>query len=164
PKRVAPWTLLTVLAEREGKPGEALPLMAEAEQRAGTHAEWDLVRARYWVRRGRAEARGELAKLEQRLVKYEGQEQDALRQGLACELRPTWSRVPLLQAHLYELEKHTDKALQSYQAALERGEGRLSVVRRTLELLTVEGRYAEASALLQKLPTQALAFRDLDRL
>src|SRR5205823_3263964 len=63
---------------------EALPLMAEAEQHAGAHAEWDLIRARYWSRRARPESRAELAKLEQRLGKYQGHEQDALRDGLAA--------------------------------------------------------------------------------
>jgi hypothetical protein len=52
-----------------------------------------------------------------------------------AEQRPSWSRVPLLEADAYEVEKRKDKALEKYQAALDRGEERLGVVRRVLQLL-----------------------------
>jgi tetratricopeptide (TPR) repeat protein len=81
----------------------------------------------------------------------------------AAELSPTWSRVPLLQAETYELENNADKALEKYRAALDRGEGRLPVVRRVLQLLYAQHRYAEANDLVRKIPRQALTQTDLGR-
>src|SRR5262249_11051682 len=72
--------------------------------------------------------------------------------------RPSWSRVPLLEGRLYDLEGDTDKALERYRLALERGERRLWLVRRLLQLLMEERRYGEANALVQRwLPEKALA-------
>src|SRR5439155_8676238 len=34
----------------------------------------------------------------------------------AAELRPSWSRVPLLEGEVYELENRKEKALEKYQA------------------------------------------------
>jgi tetratricopeptide (TPR) repeat protein len=82
----------------------------------------------------------------------------------AAELRPNWSRVPLLEAELFEQQKRKDRALEKYQAALDRGEGRLTVVRRILQLLYEQNRYAEAQALIRKVPEHALAVRDLGQM
>jgi tetratricopeptide (TPR) repeat protein len=78
--------------------------------------------------------------------------------------RPSWSRVPLREAQAYELEGRKDRALEKYQAALARGESGLPVYRRVVQLLYEEGRYVEANALVNRLPAQALAERDLGRL
>lgn len=72
--------------------------------------------------------------------------------------------MPLLEAEVYELENQKEKALEKYQAALERGEMRLPVFQRVLQLLYELGRYAEASALLGRLPEQAAATGGLGRL
>jgi predicted Zn-dependent protease len=78
--------------------------------------------------------------------------------------RPSWSLVPLREAQAYELEGRKDRALEKYQAALERGASGLPVYRRAVQLLYEQGRYAEARALVGRLPQQALAERDLGRL
>jgi tetratricopeptide (TPR) repeat protein len=82
----------------------------------------------------------------------------------AGKQRPSWPRVPLLEADAHELAGRLDKALEKYQEALEKGEGRLAVFRRAAQLLARQGRYAEADALLRKLPESALASGDLGRL
>src|SRR5437870_4800545 len=61
------------------------------------------------------------------------------------------------------MENRPDQALERYQAALERGEGRLDVIRRVLQLLFAQRRFAEAQALLRKLPEKALSVPDLGR-
>jgi tetratricopeptide (TPR) repeat protein len=87
------------------------------------------------------------------------------RQALAraADQRPSWPRVPALEATLYELEGRKDKALEKYQEALGRGEGRLAVVQRVLQLLGEQHRYAEAQELIRKLPEPALARTGLGR-
>jgi cellulose synthase operon protein C len=82
----------------------------------------------------------------------------------AESLRPSWSAIPLLEAEVFELEGRTDKALEKYQAALDRGESRLMVVRRVLDLLAAQGRFADAQALLNRLPERAQTVGGLDRL
>jgi tetratricopeptide (TPR) repeat protein len=78
--------------------------------------------------------------------------------------RPSWSRPALLEARLHDLEGRKDKALERYQTALKRGETGLGVVRRALQLLSEQGRYAEANALLRTLPEQDLSAPGLGRL
>jgi exosortase len=82
----------------------------------------------------------------------------------AAAVRPSWSRVPLREAEVYELEGRKDRALEQYLAALDRGAGQLAVYRRAVQLLYDQGRYAEANALLHRLPDQTLAERGLGRL
>jgi hypothetical protein len=62
--------------------------------------------------------------------------------------------VPLLQAEAFEREGHTDRALGRYQAARDRGEGRLEVARRVVQILAEQGRFNEAHVLLGKLPAR----------
>jgi len=78
--------------------------------------------------------------------------------------RPTWSRVPLLEAAVFERERQFPQALEKYKAAIDRGEKRLSVIQRAVRLMYDQQLYGEAHALLQKLPEQALAARGLGRL
>jgi tetratricopeptide (TPR) repeat protein len=82
----------------------------------------------------------------------------------AAELRPSWARLALLDGDLCELEGRRDKALEKYQEAMEHGEMRLPVVRRVLQLLYEQHRYAEAHALLKKLPEPAVSQTDLGRI
>jgi tetratricopeptide (TPR) repeat protein len=82
----------------------------------------------------------------------------------AAKLRPTWSRVPVLEAQAFELEQRNKEALERYQVALQRGEDRVFVVHRVLQLLYEQQRYTEAQALVAKLPEPALAVRDLGQL
>ena len=75
----------------------------------------------------------------------------------AAEQRPSWGRIALLDGDLCESEGRRDKALEKYQEAMEHGEMRLPVVRRVLQLLYEQHRYAEAHALLKKLPEPAVS-------
>jgi tetratricopeptide (TPR) repeat protein len=82
----------------------------------------------------------------------------------AAEQRPSWSRVSLLDGNVCELEGRRDKALEKYQEAMDHGDQRLPVVRRVLQLLYEEHRYAEAHALLKKVPEPVLSQTDLGRI
>jgi tetratricopeptide (TPR) repeat protein len=82
----------------------------------------------------------------------------------AAELRPSWARVYALEAEILDRQDRRDKALEKYQAALDRGEGRPRVVRRVLQLLYEQQRYAEAQALVRKMPERALDERDVGRI
>ncbi|MBM4070086.1 MAG: tetratricopeptide repeat protein [Planctomycetes bacterium] len=86
------------------------------------------------------------------------------RLATAAALRPSWSRVPLFEAEVYEQEKRTDKALEKYQAALAMGVKQLSVYRRMLQLLFEHQRYSEAHALIKDLPEAALTSPERGRL
>ncbi|HYV35442.1 MAG TPA: tetratricopeptide repeat protein [Gemmataceae bacterium] len=81
----------------------------------------------------------------------------------AGKARPSWSRVPLLEAEVCEAENLKERALEKYKLALDRGENRLFVVRRALQLMHEQKQYAEASALLGKLSKQAVVDAGLDR-
>jgi tetratricopeptide (TPR) repeat protein len=69
--------------------------------------------------------------------------------------RSEWSRVPLCEARLHELENHPDAALQSYLRAIQLGETDPDALRRAVELLYAHRRFAEASDLLRRVPEQA---------
>jgi tetratricopeptide (TPR) repeat protein len=71
-----------------------------------------------------------------------------------AERRPTWSRVPLLQAALADLEGNPDRALEEYLLATQRGERGPEVLRRVLGLLYERRRYAEANQVLRDLRDQ----------
>jgi tetratricopeptide (TPR) repeat protein len=72
--------------------------------------------------------------------------------------------VARLQGEAYELDGQADKALESYQAALDRGDGRMGTVQRLLKLLLAQQRHAEAQALLGKLSQTLKARTGLARL
>jgi tetratricopeptide (TPR) repeat protein len=78
--------------------------------------------------------------------------------------RPAWSRVPLLEATLAELEGDTEGAIKGYQAAIDRGERELTIVRRAVQLLYERQRYVEADQIIRKLPVQAPISGDLVKL
>ena len=82
----------------------------------------------------------------------------------AASQRPSWSRVPLLEATIFEMENQKDKALEKYQTALDRGEGRPAVLQHMVRLYREKGRYTEARALLQKLPDETVASAGLKRM
>jgi tetratricopeptide (TPR) repeat protein len=81
-----------------------------------------------------------------------------------AERRPSWSRVPLLQAVLAEQDGNLDKALDHYLQATKQGERRPEVLRRLLELLTERRRYAEADQVLRDLRAQVSLAGALARL
>jgi tetratricopeptide (TPR) repeat protein len=79
-------------------------------------------------------------------------------------LRPSWTWPITLLAEVEELDGNRDQAERDYLDALERGEGRLFVIRHLLQLLYDARRYTEAAALLEKLPEQARVASGLDRI
>jgi tetratricopeptide (TPR) repeat protein len=77
--------------------------------------------------------------------------------------RPTWSRVPLLQAAIAEVEESPTKALDFYRKALDLGEQQPYMVRRALQLMLKEGRATEANELVRKLQERSGLPGDLGR-
>jgi tetratricopeptide (TPR) repeat protein len=78
--------------------------------------------------------------------------------------RPTWSRIPLAQAEISDIRKDSSAAIKSFQRALELGERNPLAMRRLLELLYQQRRYAEADEVVQKLPASESAVPGLQRL
>ena len=78
--------------------------------------------------------------------------------------RPNWSFTSLLEAELDELSGNLDQALTAYQKAIEQGETRPTVVRRTVELLTRRHRTPEADRLIQRMVDQSPRSGQLARL
>jgi tetratricopeptide (TPR) repeat protein len=72
-------------------------------------------------------------------------------------LRPSWPRVSILAAQIFELQGRRDKALEKYRLAIEQGDRRLPVLGRTLQLMYEQGLYAEATRLLRTVPEEAHA-------
>jgi tetratricopeptide (TPR) repeat protein len=79
-------------------------------------------------------------------------------------LRPTWSRVALLEGTVLEAQDQKEKALEKYKLARKYGESRLAVVRHIVWLLYEKGRYAEAETVMRDLPQEALASGDMKRM
>ena len=65
--------------------------------------------------------------------------------------RPDWSRPPLFEAELEELEGNVDAAIADYQQAIELGERQPEVIRQAVRLLASRRRYSEARDVLRKL-------------
>lgn len=84
----------------------------------------------------------------------------------ARELRPSWSRIPLLAAGIYDQQGNHSKALESYLAAINMGERNPGAVRRAIQLLYREQRFLEARRLLNQfedIPPELLGMaRDVD--
>jgi len=86
------------------------------------------------------------------------------RLAAAAALSPSWSRVPFLEANIFEMRNQQDKAMEKYQAALDRGDKRLGVLRRMILLLHEKGRYSDAEALMRKIPDEMLVSSGLKRI
>jgi tetratricopeptide (TPR) repeat protein len=59
--------------------------------------------------------------------------------------RPTWARLPLLEANLDELEGQPQRALENYLRAIELGDQQPRVLQRAMQLLSEYGRQTKAS-------------------
>jgi tetratricopeptide (TPR) repeat protein len=69
----------------------------------------------------------------------------------ARETRPTWSRLPLLAAGIYDQQGKFDQALENYQQAIKWGERNPEAVRRAVQLLYMRGKFTEAQRMLRQL-------------
>ncbi|HTU92356.1 MAG TPA: tetratricopeptide repeat protein [Gemmataceae bacterium] len=72
----------------------------------------------------------------------------------AARRRPTWPRIPALEAEIDEIEEHFSAAIEKYQQALALGERRPPLVRRTVQLLFEQRRFDEANQAVRKLLNQ----------
>jgi hypothetical protein len=64
--------------------------------------------------------------------------------------RPTWARLPLLEANLDELEGQPQRAMENYLRAIELGDQQPSVRKRAMQLLSEHEQQAEAGQLVDK--------------
>ncbi len=76
----------------------------------------------------------------------------------AEELRPGWSRLPLLAAEIHHLEGDDDAAIRDYLRAIELGERGAQAVRGALNLMYREQRYADADQLIRRLEQEEATF------
>jgi len=81
----------------------------------------------------------------------------------ARERRPTWSRLPLLAAGIYDQQGKLNQALQSYHEALDMGERNPAAIRRAIELCFREQRFNEASKLLRRMRDVPPELQDYQR-
>jgi tetratricopeptide (TPR) repeat protein len=106
-----------------------------------------------------------------RLLLWQAQKGDKAAIGQARALlvqvaarRPTWSKVPLVEGELDELEGKRDKSLENYLKAIELGERQPNLIRQVTELLCTNHRYAEADQVVRKLLDGAFVSADLQML
>lgn len=71
--------------------------------------------------------------------------------------RPGWDAVPLNLGRIDELQGDVDAAVENYKRAIELGNRDLGVLRRTVQLLLAQRRYAEADALMQRIQAESPA-------
>jgi tetratricopeptide (TPR) repeat protein len=83
--------------------------------------------------------------------------------GEAARRRPSWQRLPLLEAQLDEVQGEPALALEAYLWALKLGDYRPDVVTRTVQLLAAYGRYAEADRVVRRLEERMPLRRDQAR-
>lgn len=79
-----------------------------------------------------------------------------LRQALkllaqARELRGDWSRIPLMEAGVYDALGQPNRALENFRKAFDMGERNPNGVRRIIQLLMYKRQYAEADQLIRQL-------------
>lgn len=100
---------------------------------------------------------GEAARLTLRI--RQGKDDDAFAAARAhlaavASQRAGWSRVPLLEADLEELDGNPERAVECYQRAIELGHRQPATIRRLVQLLFERRRYAEAEQVIRKLNDQ----------
>ncbi len=76
--------------------------------------------------------------------------------------RPSWSRVSLLMAAIYDQKRDYATALKRYLKAIEMGERNPGAIHRTAQLLAQRGRYAEARDTIRKAEIRILRLDRLD--
>jgi tetratricopeptide (TPR) repeat protein len=135
------WFDLATQAEDEQEMEAALEYIRKIEGDAGPLSSF--ARASRLVRRApKAGGEQRLAEARSLLVRLAGR-------------RPNWPAVPRLLAQIDELEAHRSDAVEHYQRAVQLGERTPAVLRRLVELLYLQQRYAEANQVIQTLENQA---------
>lgn len=72
--------------------------------------------------------------------------------GRAAAARPGWPAAALMEAELFDLDGDKARAVEKYEPVVVAGRAPLAAVRRLVQLLADQGRYAEARAVLSRLP------------
>lgn len=101
---------------------------------------------------------GEACRLIVLARKHRTKEGLAIAQRLLTEAaarRPSWPRVPILEADVALLQGKTDQAIDHYKRALELGERGPDVLRPLVQLLYDRQRYGEAEEVLERLQGEA---------
>jgi cellulose synthase operon protein C len=76
----------------------------------------------------------------------------------AHELRPSWSRISLFMGTIYDQQNKPDQAVKCYTDAIDMGERNPAAVRRTVQILIQQQRYADADKILRQLDRQQFPF------
>ena len=145
PNKLWFWLLLFDLALRAEDQQGMKDALEEIEQIEGQGPLWHYGRAVYLVLLAK---RGDQALLDQ------------ARQHLAKARvsRPAWSRIPLLAAHIHDLQGEEELAIQNYLLAIDLGERNPTAVRRAVQLLYEHQRYLEADRIIRRLEEQQTPF------
>jgi tetratricopeptide (TPR) repeat protein len=160
------WTRLTEL--RPNDLGVRIALFDLAlltkDQESVTHAVEDMRRIE-----GTEGTLWKYAKAAQMVEEARGGEQGKLveARGLLAEViakRPSWPRAPLCLARAEELAGNKELAISHYKKAVELGDRSPSTIRAVVLLLYQRRRFADAEAMLHKLPRQDALPADLQRL
>jgi tetratricopeptide (TPR) repeat protein len=133
PKEVRLWSLLAELAERENHPDQAVSILNEARRRLPDGVELRLAHARYWSRRGGADAAKALVDLENNVDKFSAKDQDQLLGGLA-------------EAHYYNGSAQQAERLWSVLAGRQPNNLRLQLL--LFDLALQEGKKSRLESLL----------------
>lgn len=103
------------------------------------------------------------AEVRRALLRAEGKDgrEEALKEAKAHlaavrARRSSWARVPLAEAAIADLEGNATLAAQKYLEAFRKGERSSAALARGFELLSAQGRQAEARELLRKVDQRAL--------
>ena len=75
----------------------------------------------------------------------------------ARDVRKDWSRIPLVEAEIYDRQQKVDLALQSYLEAIELGDRNPAGIQRAVEIFFQSQRYADAHRLLERIGAEQKA-------
>jgi tetratricopeptide (TPR) repeat protein len=140
---------LALLAKDQEAIGRAVEDIRRIEGTEGSL--WKYARAAQMVEESRGEDRSKLVEA----------------RGLLAEVmakRPSWSRAPMCLATAEELDGNKELAIGHYKQAVELGERSPAMIRAAVLLLYQRHRFADAEAMLRKLPQQDALPADLQRL
>jgi Tfp pilus assembly protein PilF len=163
--------LWRLVAEKAPQNLSARLTLLELALQGGAAGEAEAARLTTDIRRiegdnGPYTAYAEAVRLVNKAIRGDAESLSAARPLLAraANQLPSWSRVAALQGEVYELEGNPDKAVEKYREAIERGDSRLGLVRRTLQLLAAQRRFADANALVGRMSQQTLTETGLGRI